>query len=92
MPSQETAEKAQSDAVDYDFPPVAELEIEETQYRVDAGHRGAIAVSGRALGTWSWALRAQGQWDGVRLKAKALDRGIVQALERALRAAATEEA
>lgn len=84
------AESAKS-SVDYDFPPVAELVVDETEYRVDPGFRGAIAISARASGTWAWALLAEGQWDGVRLKAKSLERTIVLALEKALRAAAEAE-
>lgn len=76
--------------VDYDFPPVAELELEGTTYRADAGFRGAVAISERTSGSWSWVLVAQGRWDGVRLKASALERSVVVALERALRAASTE--
>jgi len=81
------AETADS-AVDYDFSPIAEGEVDEVQYRVDAGFRGAIAVSSRSAGTWSWSVLAEGKWDGVRLKVKSLDRNIVATLERALRAAA----
>ncbi|HEX6765427.1 MAG TPA: hypothetical protein VF103_08120 [Polyangiaceae bacterium] len=33
---------------------------------------------------WSWSLVAEGRWDGVRLRAKALDRTVVAALEKAL--------
>jgi len=77
--------------VDYDFAPVAELELEGTVYRVDAGFRGAMAISERAAGSWSWAFVTEGRWDGVTFKAKALDRSIVLALERALRAAAEGE-
>jgi hypothetical protein len=89
MQTQEASPDAES-AIDYDFPPVAELELEGTQYRVDVGARSAIAVSGRATGTWTWALLTQGSWDGVRLKAKGLERLTVAALEKALRAAAEE--
>jgi len=87
MPSAQTAEATDFPAVDYDFPPIAELEIDGTLYRLDAGFRGAVAVSGRTAGTWTWALVAEGKWDGVRLKAKALDRAVVSRLEQALRAA-----
>jgi len=87
MPTENTAEKAESPTIEYDAPPVAELEVDGTQYRVDAGFRGAIAVSGRTAGSWAWALLAEGKWDGVRFKAKALDRAIVSRLEQALRAA-----
>jgi hypothetical protein len=80
------AESAES-AIDYDSEPVVELELGETQYRLDPGFRGAIAVSARASGVWSWTLAAEGRWDGVRLKAKALDRTVVAELEKALRSA-----
>jgi hypothetical protein len=84
-----TAESAES-SIDYDAPPVAELELGEIQYRVDPGFRGAIAVSQRATGTWSWSLVAEGKWDGIRLKAKPLDRSVTQALEKALRESAQQ--
>ncbi len=84
------ADSAKS-SVDYDFSPVAELVVDETEYRVDPGFRGAVAISTRTSGTWAWALLAEGQWDGVRLKAKSVDRAIVLALEKALRAAAEAE-
>jgi len=77
-------------ALEYDFPPVAELALDGTTYRVDAGFRGAVAISERADGSWAWVLVTEGRWDGVRLKASALERPVVQALERALRAASTE--
>jgi hypothetical protein len=84
-----TASAQTSDfSVDYDAPAVAEAELDEVQYRLDAGFRGAIAVSSRAAGTWSWSLLAEGKWDGVRLKVKSLERPVVSALESALRAAA----
>jgi hypothetical protein len=78
-------------AVDYDFAPVAELELGGTTYRVDAGFRGAVAISERTSGSWSWLLVAEGRWDGVTLKAKSLDRPVVTALERALRSALSED-
>jgi hypothetical protein len=84
-----TSENA-APAIDYDSPPVAELDVSETQYRVDPGFRGAVAISARAAGTWSWSLVAEGRWDGLRLKAKELDRDVVVGLEKALRAAAQE--
>jgi hypothetical protein len=77
-------------SIDYDAPPVAELELDGTLYRLDPGFRGAVAVSTREPGTWSWSLVAEGRWDGVRLKAKALHRDIVAALEKALRSAVAD--
>jgi len=84
-PSSEIAESK----VDYDFAPIAEVEVNETQYRVDAGFRGAVAISSKSSGSWSWSVVAEGRWDGLSLKAKSLDRPIVAELEKALRAAAT---
>lgn len=81
------SEENAKSAVDYDSQPVAELELGDTQYRLDPGFRGAIAVSARESGTWSWSVVAEGNWDGVRLKAKALDRAVVAELEKALRSA-----
>jgi hypothetical protein len=76
--------------VDYDFPPAAETELDEVQYRLDPGFRGAIAVPSRAVGTWSWGVVGAGTWDGVRLKVKSLERRIVEVLEKALRSANQE--
>ena len=84
-----TSGETADSAVDYDFAPIAEVEVNDTQYRVDAGFRGAVAISAKSSGSWSWAVVAEGRWDGLSLKAKALDRTIVMELERALRAAAT---
>jgi hypothetical protein len=85
-----STDQAENALVDYDFPAVIEIDVEQTQYRVDAGLRSTIAVSARAAGTWSWALLAEGRWDGVRLKAKGVDRSIVLALEQALRGATVQ--
>ncbi|HTQ07798.1 MAG TPA: hypothetical protein VMI54_28285 [Polyangiaceae bacterium] len=84
-----SSENAES-SIDYDGSPVVELEVSGTQYRVDPGFRGVVAVSAREAGTWSWSRVAEGRWDGVRLKAKDLDRTLVNTLEKALRSAAQD--
>ena len=76
--------------VDYDHAPAAEVEVNEIQYRLDAGFRGAIAVSSRNAGTWAWGVVGEGKWDGVRLKVKSLERSVVEVLEKALRSANQE--
>jgi hypothetical protein len=76
--------------IDYDSPPVAMLDFEQMQYRVDTGMRAAVAVSSRPIGEWTWQLVTEGRWDGVRLKAKGVERLVVEALERALRAASDQ--
>jgi hypothetical protein len=80
---------AESD-IDFDHPPVAEIEVDGTHYRVDAGRGSAVAVSVRPPGSWSWQTLGEGRWDGVRLKAKNVDRLVVAALEKALRTAAED--
>src|SRR5690349_7137830 len=47
-------------SIDFDHPPVAEIEVEGARYRVDAGLGTAVAVSQRAPGSWSWQLLAEG--------------------------------
>ncbi len=89
MNQQQETERAQS-SIDYDHPPVAELELDGAHYRVDAGLGADVAVSRRPEGSWTWEQLAQGRWDGVRLKAKSLDRVLVEALARALRTAASD--
>src|SRR4051812_33124340 len=79
-----------SDYVDYDNPPVAEIELDGTQYRVDVGRGAAVAISQRVGGTWNWKPLAEGRWDGVQLKSKGLDRLLVDALAKALGAAAEQ--
>jgi len=77
-------------SIDFDHPPVAEIEHDGARYRVDVGLGTAVAVSRRAPGSWSWEQLTEGRWDGVRLKAKELDRLVVEALAKALRAAAED--
>ncbi|MBI3200172.1 MAG: hypothetical protein HYZ29_01440 [Myxococcales bacterium] len=74
-------------SVNHDETPIVELEIEGVDYRIDTGFGSALAISSRACGTWDWAVLAEGRWDGVRLRAKPLDRPLVAVLERALAAA-----
>ena len=70
--------------VSYDDGPLAQVEIEGVDYRVDPGLGPAVAVSRRAAGTWSWTVVVEGRWDGVRFRAKGLDYPVVDALGKAL--------
>jgi hypothetical protein len=80
------------DSISYDAAPVAEVEIDGLEYRVDAGLGSVVAISRREAGTSSWAPVAQARWDGVRLRAKSLEHPVVSTLERALsRAMANRE-
>src|SRR5579871_3596828 len=60
------------DSISYDAAPVAEVELDGVEYRVDAGLGSLVAISRREAGTSSWAPVAQARWDGVRLRAKSL--------------------
>ncbi len=73
-----------SDSVSYEAAPVAEAQVEDLEYRVDAGLGSIVAISSRPAGTSGWVPIAQGRWDGVRLRAKALGHPVVSSLERAL--------
>lgn len=79
-----------SSAVNYDESPVAQLEVEGIEYRVDPGLGSAVAISKRDVGDWQWTAVIEGRWDGTRLRAKGLGHPIVSELERAL-AKATRE-
>lgn len=72
------------ESVSYEAAPVAEVQVGELEYRVDAGLGTAVAISRREAGASVWAPIAQGRWDGVRLRAKALEHPVTSALERAL--------
>jgi hypothetical protein len=87
-----TANQVSAGSVSYDEAPVAQVEVEGVSYRVDAGRGSAIAVSRRGEGTWEWTPVLEGNWDGVRLKAKGLERAVVNVLEQALKAASREQA
>jgi hypothetical protein len=79
------------ESVSYEAAPVAEIQLDETDYRVDAGLGSAVAISSRETGTSTWSPVAHGKWDGLRLKARSLDHPVVSALERALKVAMSEQ-
>jgi hypothetical protein len=72
------------ESVSYDAAPVAEAQVGDLEYRIDAGLGAIVAISRREAGSSAWAPIAQGRWDGVRLRARALEHPVAQALERAL--------
>lgn len=71
--------------VNYDSSPVAETNIDGTEYRIDAGKQGtAICVSTRPAGTWDWSFLCEARWDGSELRTKVLERDVRTELSRAL--------
>lgn len=74
--------------VNYDSNPVAEVAIDGTEYRIDAGKQGtSICVSTRPAGSWDWSFLCEARWDGSELRAKSLERSIRTQLSHALSSA-----
>jgi hypothetical protein len=83
-PAAPRAEQA-SGAVNYDGPPLVEVELDGTDYRIDPGKQGtALCISSRASGTWDWQFCSEARWDGSALRTKALDRRILLELSTAV--------
>lgn len=77
--------------VNYEESPLIELEIEGTDYRLDAGRAGtALCISTRPSGSWSWVFRGEARWQAKVLRCKAFDRDVLTELSRALAAAADD--
>jgi hypothetical protein len=74
-----------ADSVSYEDPPLAELEVDGVDYRLDPGRGSSVAVSQRQSGTWDWTPVTEGRWDGSQLRVKGLDHQIVTALGAAMR-------
>jgi hypothetical protein len=77
--------------VNFDEAPFVQAQIEGIDYRIDTGSGSAVAISTRAPGSWLWTVLADGNWDGLRLRAKSMDRSVVDVLERALGKAMREQ-
>jgi hypothetical protein len=73
-----------ADGVSFEEAPIASLEVDGVEYRIDTGHGSAVAISQRAPGTWDWLPVTEGRWDGHRLKAKGFDHAVIAALTEAL--------
>jgi hypothetical protein len=77
--------------VNYEESPLIELEIEGTDYRLDAGRAGtALCISTRPSGSWSWVFRGEARWQAKVLRCKAFDRTVLTELSSALAAAAAD--
>jgi hypothetical protein len=74
--------------VNYESTPLVELEVDGTQYRIDAGKQGtALCISTRGAGTWAWRFGGEARWDGSTMRSKAFERRILVSLSTALGAA-----
>ncbi len=53
-----------TEAINYDSPPLVEVEIEGTDFRLDAGKQGtALCISTRPSGSWDWSFGGEARWD-----------------------------
>ena len=73
--------------VNYDSPPLVEVQIDGTDYRLDGGKQGtALCISTRATGTWDWTFGGEARWDGD-LRSKAFERRTLGTLAKAFKLA-----
>lgn len=87
----DTEGAAEEGVVNYEESPLIELEIDGTDYRLDAGRAGtALCISTRPSGSWSWVFRGEAKWQARVLRCKAFDRAVLTALSSALAAAAAD--
>jgi len=71
-------------SINYDGPPLAEVSIDGTDYRIDSGKQGtSLSISTRESGSWDWAFGAEARWDGSMLRARPFERPILQRLSSA---------
>ena len=76
---------ASQELVNFDEPALIELELDGTDYRLDAGRAGtALCISTRPSGTWSWTFRGEARWQANVLRCKAFDRVVLTRLSQAL--------
>jgi hypothetical protein len=81
-------EAASAQPVNYDSAPLVELQIDEADYRVDAGKQGtALCISTRKAGTWDWSFVGEARWDLSSLRSKSLERVVLEPLSKALASA-----
>lgn len=75
--------------VNFEEAALVELEIDGTDYRLDAGRAGtALCISTRTSGSWGWTFRAEARWQAKVLRCKEFDRLVLAQLSKALAAAA----
>ncbi|HYQ00047.1 MAG TPA: hypothetical protein VER96_15330 [Polyangiaceae bacterium] len=77
-----------ADAINYESTPLVEVEIEGTDYRLDAGKQGtALCISTRISGSWDWSFGGEARWDVGSLRCKAFERRTLDQLSRAFKVA-----
>jgi hypothetical protein len=72
----------------YDGPPIVEVTLEATDFRIDSGKQGtALSISTRPTGSWDWTFAGEARWDGSDLRCRTFDRSVLVELSTAFAAA-----
>lgn len=78
----------EAESINFESSPLLEVEIDGTEYRLDAGKQGtALSISTRPSGSWDWAFAGEARWDVGSLRCKALERRTLDQLSRAFKQA-----
>jgi hypothetical protein len=93
LPAGSQASDSAEGVVNFDEAPLVELELDGTDYRLDAGRAGtALCISTRPTGSWTWTFRGEAKWQANVLRCKAFDRIILGRLGQALKELASSDA
>jgi hypothetical protein len=77
--------------VSYDAPPLVEVTLDGTDFRIDPGKQGtAVSISTRPTGTWDWSFGGEARWDGSQLRCRAFERRVLLELSSAFANAVRE--
>jgi hypothetical protein len=72
--------------INYESPPLLELTLEGTDYRLDSGKQGtSLCISMRETGSWDWAFGGEARWDGSQLRSRAFERAVLLVLAKAFK-------
>ena len=78
----------EAESINFESSPLLEVEIDGTEYRLDAGKQGtALSISTRPSGSWDWAFAGEARWAVGSLRCKALERRTLDQLSRAFQQA-----
>ncbi len=79
-----TAEE-EAPPVNYDDVALVECTVDGTDYRLDSGKQGtSVCISRRPSTTWRWSFVSEARWDGRTLRARALERVVLERISKAL--------
>jgi hypothetical protein len=79
------AARSSDSSVEYDGPALVELSLDEVDYRIDVGKAGtAICISTRPSGSYEWTFGGEARWENRRLRARGIDREVLDVLAKAL--------